>query len=430
MLKAGFSRVDVTPPLGSFMSGYFENRFAKGILDPIELNAIALSDGESDVLWIVGDFLGMDKVYCDIIREKIAARVSLPVGNIILSSLHQHTSVYIGMRDMYMRNDLGYMDFLYRKYGDVAQMALDDRKDAVLRVSIAKTSEDIAFNRNHLMKDGSIMGHPFGRTDEIVRRLDEGDNTVRLLRFAREGAKDIALVNFCTHPDVIGGEYFSADWPGFTRRNVERDLEDVSCVLLNGAQGDSNHCDYINGVKRGYNQSVHMGRVIADTVKSIWDQGVPVEDACVNVREQVLLLPTRTDGVEDYEACRKLLDDVKNNRCEKRPSGSELGRASRIVKMRTAPMFTELPVTAVQLGSVFIVGYGGEPFTRYTTALRENYPENLIIGACCTNGYQGYLPTKEIFAYDRCYEANSSPFPNDLEEQCFQAATSMIDEMK
>ena len=33
MIKAGFSRVDVTPPLGSFLAGYYHNRFADGMLE-------------------------------------------------------------------------------------------------------------------------------------------------------------------------------------------------------------------------------------------------------------------------------------------------------------------------------------------------------------------------------------------------------------
>ena len=75
MIKAGFSRVDVTPPLGSYLSGYYYPRFAKGVLDPIQLNAIACNDGEQTVLLIIADFIGVDRYYCDVIREKIAERV-------------------------------------------------------------------------------------------------------------------------------------------------------------------------------------------------------------------------------------------------------------------------------------------------------------------------------------------------------------------
>ena len=78
MTKAGFSRVDVTPPLGSYLAGYFSDRFAKGILDPIELNAIAVSDGENTVLVISSDFLGIAKPYCDAIAKRIPKKRVYP----------------------------------------------------------------------------------------------------------------------------------------------------------------------------------------------------------------------------------------------------------------------------------------------------------------------------------------------------------------
>ena len=35
--KAGFARVDITPPLGSYMPGYYQVRRAKSILDPLQI---------------------------------------------------------------------------------------------------------------------------------------------------------------------------------------------------------------------------------------------------------------------------------------------------------------------------------------------------------------------------------------------------------
>ena len=43
--KAGFSRVDITPPLGVYMPGYYQARHAKEILDPLQINCVAFSDG-------------------------------------------------------------------------------------------------------------------------------------------------------------------------------------------------------------------------------------------------------------------------------------------------------------------------------------------------------------------------------------------------
>ena len=429
MLKAGFSRVDVTPPLGSYISGYFHARYAKGVLDPIELNALAFSDGQTTDLIIISDFIGVDKRFCDLIRSKITERTGVDAEHIMLSALHQHTSVCIAEKEPNTRNDYTYMQSVYRKYCDVAQMALDDMSEATLGFGMQKTAEQIAFVRRYIMKDGSIATNPDGRGAEIVRPCDEPDNTVRLLRFKRDGKNDIALVNFCTHPDVIGGEYLSADWPGFVRRYVEKDMEGVSCLLLNGVQGDSNHCDFINGVRGGYEHSARMGRVIADVVAKLWDKTVEKVSHTVSGAIDLVYNKTRTDGEEEYEASCELLRKNRENdyaEGEKKPHITELGRATRIVNLRkNAEIYRKVPVTVLKLGDIAFVGFGGEPFTHYAKAVREACPEMTVISSCCANGYEGYLPTKQAFI-EGGYEASSSAFSPNLEDDCVAMAVGMI----
>ena len=45
-LQAGFSRVDVTPMLGIGIAGYYFPRYADGVLDPLQINALALACGD------------------------------------------------------------------------------------------------------------------------------------------------------------------------------------------------------------------------------------------------------------------------------------------------------------------------------------------------------------------------------------------------
>ena len=42
-LQAGFSRVNVTPMLGIGIGGYFIPRYVEGVLDELEINALALA---------------------------------------------------------------------------------------------------------------------------------------------------------------------------------------------------------------------------------------------------------------------------------------------------------------------------------------------------------------------------------------------------
>ena len=45
-LQVGFARLDITPELGIGISGYYVERRAEGVLDPLEVNALALACGE------------------------------------------------------------------------------------------------------------------------------------------------------------------------------------------------------------------------------------------------------------------------------------------------------------------------------------------------------------------------------------------------
>ena len=54
-LQAGFSRVNITPPMGTEIVGYFHARYAEGVLDELEINALALAAGESKVVLMTAD---------------------------------------------------------------------------------------------------------------------------------------------------------------------------------------------------------------------------------------------------------------------------------------------------------------------------------------------------------------------------------------
>ena len=48
-LKVGFGRANVNPPMGIDINGYFIERRAEGILDDLEVNAVALKNVQSAI---------------------------------------------------------------------------------------------------------------------------------------------------------------------------------------------------------------------------------------------------------------------------------------------------------------------------------------------------------------------------------------------
>ena len=224
---------------------------------------------------------------------------------------------------------------------------------------------------------------------------------------------------------------FSADWPGFVRRFVEADLDGVSCVFVNGAQGDSNHIDlYAEKPLGGYGHSRFMGRTVADTVLKIWDKTERQADAKVAAGVKIVFEKTRTDGEEYYDESREVYEDcaVRGNKLHPSKSGLPIYEAYRIYSMRRTQLYQRIAVSVLTLGGVAFVGFGGEPFTHYAIAMRENFPDKFLIAACCVNGYEDYLPTRAAFA-EGGYEPGYSPLQPSVEEDCVAAATALINKL-
>ena len=431
MLKAGFSRLDITPPFGTPLAGYYEMRYADGVLDPIYLNAVALNDGDGTILIITADVLLIRLAVANELRDMISKSTGVPADHILINSLHPHTSLRIGGVGGAVVKDQAFLDVFYRKFVDAAKIALDDMSEASLGVAIQEAVEPISFVRRYFLKDGSLKTNPGGiPKEDIIKPAAVADNRVRLLRFVREGKPEIALVNFCTHPDVIGGTKVSADWPGFVRRFVEEEHPNTHCMLINGFQSDTNHYDYIGGrtrAQKGYEHSRKMGRVIADTVNLIWNKTEKHEKCKVYGETRIVFNKCSTRGEEHYEECKAYADryragDYSSQHTE---SGIEKAEACRIADMPEQPVYHKIMITVLGLGDIAFFGISGEPFTEYSYIASEKAPDKFIITATCANGGEGYLPSKMAFDQGG-YEVISSHYTPELEETVMKAAVEML----
>ncbi len=428
MLKIGFARLDITPPFGTPLTGYFYKRSMDGVIDPLELNALAVTQDEETILVITADFMSATMDVAAHYRALISEATGVPEDHILTQAIHQHTSTSPGRYGVEHVN--GYMEILERKYCDVAQMALDDRAEAEISVANAQTAQPISFVRRFRMKDGTTASNPGNLNPNILEPLGKADNTVRLVKITRKGAKDIALVGFATHPDTIMGNKCSADWPGVVRRFTEKTLPNVHCVLVNGCQGDTNHIDVSKPpmsrvpIER-YEHTKFMGQTIVDTVVSLWDKTEKVCDAPVSAAYTVQNIVSNTDGLERYEECKALAEYIGTPEGMKKYDMAEKGEIRRIANMDRLTLFKKIPVTMVAFGKVVIVGFGGEPFTEYADVLREAYPDMFILTACNCNGSEGYLPSVSAYT-EGGYEARSSNFTPEIAPKVQGTAKEML----
>ena len=437
MLKAGFSRVDVTPPLGSDLWGYFYKRVAKSILDPIEVSALALSDEKETALVIIADFEAIQMKYAGKIKKLVSAKTGIKPECIFIHTTHAHTSIGLTEPSIIpyensLLEDYSYLDFLYRKFVDVSVMAIEDMSEAKWSWGEKEAIEHFSHVRRYIMKDGLVKTNPFGVEKDIVRPSEESDNTVRLVRFKREGKKDIAFVNYQVHADSVGKEAFSADWPGFARRKVEKVLKDVYCAVIVGFQGDVGTMSFINPIKNSdVPRYMLVGNAIADTVIGAWDKTVDGTSDILYGAVDMVYTNVNTDKEEFYEECKRYIKEVDESGeaktpVLKSPSGISYVEALRIVNIKELePMYRKVPVSVLTIGELAIVGIGGEPFVNYGKAVRDTFPEKKIFTACLMNGYEGYLPTKTAFDLGG-YEVVTSPFTPSVQDECIEVIKKIM----
>ena len=444
-LEAGMSRIDITPILGIGISGYYVPRFAEGVLDPLEANALAVRCGEDCLILISVDNCGLapTAVY-DGCRARIAAAAGVPAESVFISATHTHTGPYWGDDgDAAVRE---YSRWLEEKLADAAKLALDDLKPARMGWGTG-AAPDVAFVRRFRMKDGGIRTNPGVGNPDILEPIGDVDDRVNVLRFSREGAPDIALVNFGNHPDTVGGCRLSADWPGFLRRRVEKALDDCRCVFFNGAEGDVNHVNVrpsagfqndlfhdFDDVDRGYGHARHIGNAVAGAVLQVYDKVCwqDVNRLCGRVRS--IEVPSNLPAPEALETARKYAALHRDGRDGEIPfEGMELttvvAEAERMLRLEHGPASFTMPLSAAVIGDVALIGLPGEPFTGIGRALKEAPGWSLVLPCCITNGYEGYFPMRE--AYDEGgYEARSSIFAAGVAERIIEEGLALLNDVR
>lgn len=444
-LHAGFGRVDVTPMLGIGIAGYFKPRYAEGVLDELEINALALACEGSKVILLSIDHCGIGREIIKEYRKHVSEVTGVPEDSVYIHATHTHTGPFL-TKDSEDVLEQEYYQIVYRKMADAAQLALADLKSARMGWGIGE-APNIAFVRRFCMKDGSIKTNPGVNNPDIVEPIGDVDERVSILRFDREGADTLVLVNFADHPDTVGGCKISADWPGFLRKTVEKALDDTKCIFFNGAQGDVNHVNvrpeggYLNDtfndfddVSRGYGHARYMGRVVTGGVLQAYDKVKYVDVDSLKAIQRTIKVPSNMPKPEDMPEAHRINDLHNAGKDHELPyKGMMLttvvAEAGRMVRLEHGPESFDMELSGVAIGEVAMIGIPGEPFTGIGRGLKETEGWELIMPTCLTNGSEGYFPVKDAYEQGG-YEARSSSFREGVAEFIIEEGKKLLNELQ
>ena len=415
---AGFARAEITPETGTPLSGYYIRRVSDGVLDPLYARCLALSDGKSRALVYSVDNVHLVDAASAEIRSEISRRTGVPFEAVFLACTHTHTGPVshvpqkgVPHWETVKAEDVPYIKrsnaLIAARCAEAGVEALSDLSPAEILAGRGE-AKGISFVRRFLMKDGTVRTNPGVNNPDIARALGEPDEQLQLVRFARKGKKEIALVNFQCHPDTIGGTKFSADWPGLSCTYLEGAMRgNVDAIFINGAQGDTNHVrvkvDPGETAPHRYEMAHHMARVVAGAALSAWGTCAPVEAGALSARNvKVKVRPNRGTAADAELARRHVLLHESGRDAEIPGKGMEhtanVAAAYRILEVEEMPEEPELSISVVTVGkSLAICGFPGEPFTWMGTELKRRSPFAVTIPACCVNGMRDYFPVESAY---------------------------------
>lgn len=441
--QVGYAEVNINPPLGIFVHGYYIDRFAKGFLDDLLASAMALRCGEKTVLMLAVDNCLIKTHIADGYRRSIAEATGVAAENIFLCASHTHTGPELG--DGY-EDSKQYTAFLGSRLCDAATLALADLKNAKMGFIYGWAPERVAYIRRYKMKDGSTWTCPPINDPNIDHPIGTLDQRVNVLRFDREGGETVVLVNYGVHADTVNGEMISSDWPGWMRRTLEKALDGVKCMFFPGAEGDvgSTHVNPTGGdmndteisfdnEMKSPGMARFVGRALAGTVLQVYDKAAYVDVDSIDCVRKTLKIPTNMPKPEDLPLAHKYKELHDAGRDDLIPyTAMELttvvAEALRMCELEHGPEFIELTLTGIRIGNVALVGIPGEPFTDVGIRIKEAEGWDLILPCALTNGYQGYFPMQSAFD-EGGYEARTSQYAAGVAERIIAGGKELLEEM-
>ena len=444
-LYVGYARANANPALGTLIAGYFVTRHAEAILDDIEVCAVALKVGDKAAVIMSVDVCYIPNGVADEMRARVAAATGVDAEAVFIHSTHTHQGpTVVGLGTATLNGE--YSEFLTKRVADTAAMAMADLKEAKMGIGTSE-AKNVAFIRRYRMKDGSAKTNPGVNNPDIVAPIGETDERVHIVRFDREGAESIVIASFANHPDVVGGNKISADWPGMTRRILENAIDNTKCIFLNGAQGDVNHVNVhpkagdfndmfhdFDGCSRGYGHARHIARVVVGAIMSVYDKVEYIDAGELCYAQKMVEIASNKADPKDLPLAHKYNDLHKAGRDDLIPFEAMMlttvvAEAARMVRLENAPEAFPMRFSALSIGDVAFFGIPGEPFTGVGRGIKEAEGWKMVVPCCIVNGYEGYFPMRDSYE-EGGYEARSSNYKAGAAEKIIEEGLSILKELR
>lgn len=441
-LQVAYAEADITPPLGGSMPGYFQDRKATGVLDPLKSKVLYLRKGDDRVAIVACDLIGMGAPVVQRIRERVAGlarerKVAAP-KQVWVHCSHTHTGGMMPRSDGFTSDAEQIYPGFYQ--GTVDEQWVSDMvnrtAEAVVRAAAEAQEErqvtlhegreaTVAHIRRYLMKDGKVRTNPGRNNPDVVRANGEIDPRLHTLRFEKSR---VLAVFYGLHPDCVGGTQYSADYPAHLTAALRESVgADWRVIYLNTCCGNINHIDLQNPAqKSGPEESRRIGRALATAVQESLSRGEPLAVDRLTARTTEVTCRLRRPSPEELDEAKERL---RTNRNPMDFNG--LFAPAALVLGATRDREHTAEIGALRLGTFGMATMPGEYFVELGREIEAGSPFKPTRTLGLTNGSMGYIPTRQAYQ-EGGYEAGyrSARYEPENGHRWAAAAVKMLNGMK
>jgi neutral ceramidase len=438
-VRVGLAAVDITPPMGIPMAGYYHERGADGVLDPLYSKAMVIESEGDRAAFIILDIISVTRTITDMAREEIAKSTGIKPDHIMVSATHAHTGPELADRKRAVEAGaqqqivLEYTAGLPGRIAESVRLANQRLQPAQLKAARG-SCEGLAFNRRYFMRDGTVGWNPGKLNPNIVMSAGPIDPEVGILYIEKPDASGpmqslATYVNFAMHPDTTGGSKLSADWPGALGRVLGAYHGTNHLTLVaNGTCGNINHLDFSwKWPNSGPGEQNRIATILGAAVFQAYKDLEPIGPSPLRAKSERVELSLPEVTSDQVEEARKTIETIQDDR-----GGNfmKLVRAHRVLgvaALKGEPHHVEVQVIALG-NDLAWVGLPGEVFVELGLAIKKRspFPQTFVVELANEN--LGYIPDRRSYAEGN-YEPESARCAPGSGEKLVDAAANLLTEL-
>ena len=446
--SVGYSRIDITPNCSVPMAGYgaTSKRLSQNIQDYLYATAVAVHDGQGSTLVFLNvDLQRASDVILDSIRPQLAKITGLPENAFHLNATHTHSGPDVQSSHVSVAP---YMEILLSRLIQVVLESLEDLKPATMWAGSIET-EGLNFVRHyyHVDENGEKVyfgdNHGTSVINATTAHTSNPDETMYMVKFQREGAKDVCLINWRAHPHWTGGSTLyniSSDFVGAFREAFELQT-DCLFSYWQGAAGNINEKSRIASENQVADYKEHGARLAQYAIDCLNENMEQLETGAIHILEKTLTLEVnKTDDMGLYYAAKTVqtIYNKTNNRTEALAAAGGYDiwsqyHAAAIVNNSKKEDTEERTYTVVSIGDQLVITLA--PHEMFDTTMQRvedasAFDYTLHFGY--SNGTNSYLPDAATWQFGS-YESDTSIFVEgtaELVEKTFMDLIAQIYDQK